>query len=303
MLVRVHRRATLRASEARNFLFEVVTLPVAAQIIGVVSPPKLLALDLDGTLVRSDGTIAPEDRDAVKRAQDRGVVVTIVTGRIGSGAAPVARELAMEGPIVCADGAQLVDPASLALLEHDSVPPTEVNSARSILAKRDLAPFALTHDAIHGPREAAALARFVRPWSPELRMHETWPDPSPVGLLLGIGARDRAALAKEELASTIPETLACDAFPLTAEMWAVRVQSRASSKGRGLRSLAARLGVDRGDVAFVGDWYNDVSAFAWAGRSFCMGHAPPAVSKHAKEVLRATSWSGGGVAEVARRWW
>ena len=61
---------------------------------------------------------------------------------------------------------------------------------------------------------------------------------------------------------------------------------------------AARLGVPPSRVAAVGDWYNDVGMFRYAGHSFAMGHAPAAVREAATRVLRATSRLGGGVAEA-----
>jgi hydroxymethylpyrimidine pyrophosphatase-like HAD family hydrolase len=65
-----------------------------------------------------------------------------------------------------------------------------------------------------------------------------------------------------------------------------------------LAQLAQRLGVPRARVAAVGDWLNDVGMFAFAGRSFAMGHAPSIVQSAATDVLRSTSRAGGGVAEA-----
>ena len=62
---------------------------------------KLLALDVDGTLVRRDGSIHPEDGAAVGRLAASGVPVTIVTGRMYSGTQHVARSLRLGGPIAC----------------------------------------------------------------------------------------------------------------------------------------------------------------------------------------------------------
>ena len=48
----------------------------------------------------------------------------------------------------------------------------------------------------------------------------------------------------------------------------------------------------------MGDWLNDVPMFRWAGRSFVMGQSPDEVARHATDRLRATSRTGGGVAEA-----
>jgi hypothetical protein len=165
----------------------------------------------------------------------------------------------------------------------------------------------LTHEAIHARRGAESLAPWVIGWSPDLRLHApeepAWPELRDVAIVLGIGGRDPAGDALGQLGDSLPPSAGAVAFPMGSdEVWGVRVQARGCTKSAGLSALAARLGVRRTDVAYVGDWYNDISAFEWAGRSFAMGHAPQDVKRHADEVLRATSVQGGGVAEVLQRW-
>ncbi|UJR83456.1 HAD family hydrolase [Sandaracinus amylolyticus] len=268
---------------------------------------RILAVDLDGTLLKDDRTVAPEDLAAIREARAAGVYVTIVTGRIASGALPTAREVGIDTPIVCADGAQLVQPATGELIARKSLPGKATRAALTVFSDRRLTPFVLTHEAIHARRGAESLAPWVIGWSPELRLHApeelAWPELRDVAIVLGIGNRDVAGNALDELGQSLPPSAGAVAFPMGSdEVWGVRVQARGCTKSAGLSALAARLGVRRTDVAYVGDWYNDISAFAWAGRSFAMGHAPQDVKRHANEVLRATSENGGGVAEVVHRW-
>jgi hydroxymethylpyrimidine pyrophosphatase-like HAD family hydrolase len=268
---------------------------------------RLLAIDVDGTLVRQDGTVAPEDLAAIAEAKSAGCHVTLVTGRIASGALPVAREVGIDTPIVCADGAQLVQPATGELIARKSLPGKATRAALSVLLERSLTPFVLTHDAIHARRGAESLAPWVVGWSPELRLHApdepAWPELRDVAIVLGLGARHLVDLALGMLGTALPPSAGAASFPMSKdEVWGVRVHARGCTKSTGLAALAARLGVRRNDVAYVGDWYNDISAFAWAGRSFCMGHAPHEVSRHAGEVLRAIATAGGGISEVVKRW-
>src|SRR5690606_38875408 len=79
-----------------------------------------------------------------------------------------------------------------------------------------------------------------------------------------------------------------------------RCAAEPRGKGATLAALAASLGIARANVAAIGDWYNDISMLAWAGRSFAMGQAPGPVRAAATDVLEA-AW-GGGVAEAIARW-
>ena len=74
------------------------------------SPYKLLAVDLDGTVLSRDGVPHAIDRAAIARLRDHGVPTTIVTGRLYSGSREIARTLGIEGPIACVDGS--VSPAA-----------------------------------------------------------------------------------------------------------------------------------------------------------------------------------------------
>jgi len=268
---------------------------------------RLLAIDLDGTLLRDDRSVAAEDLAAIRTARSAGIHVTIVTGRIASGALPTAREVGIETLIVCADGAQIVQPATGELIARKSLPGKATRAALAVLTGRRLTPFVLTHEAIHARRGAESFAPWVVSWSPDLRLHSpdepVWPELRDVAIVLGIGSREIVGEALDALAESLPPSASAVAFPMGSDdVWGVRVQARGCTKSTGLSALAARLGVRRTDVAYVGDWYNDICAFAWAGRSFCMAHSPQDVKRHAGEVLRANNTQGGGVAEVLQRW-
>jgi len=68
---------------------------------------KLLALDLDGTLLNSKGKISEENKLAIQKAENSGVLVSIATGRRFRDALPVALELQLNAPVICHNGAML----------------------------------------------------------------------------------------------------------------------------------------------------------------------------------------------------
>jgi len=70
-----------------------------------VQPVRLIALDIDGTLVGENLVIGPRTRAAIAEARRRGIVVSLVTGRMASSALEFARELDLSAPIVAQQGA------------------------------------------------------------------------------------------------------------------------------------------------------------------------------------------------------
>jgi hydroxymethylpyrimidine pyrophosphatase-like HAD family hydrolase len=255
-----------------------------------VAKRRLLAIDLDGTLVGATGAIDAEDLAAIARAQRLGISVVLATGRLASGALPHARALALRDPMICADGRVLACGRTGAALEQQTIAPAAASAVLRAIHAHGLAPFAFLADAIHGDSAFAHDAHCVRGWTDDVRWHaplfaaEPWQE---LGLViaLGIGPRRSALAAARTLTQAHSDAIEVGAFPLADGVWAVRAQAPACSKGVALASLAARLDVARSDVAAIGDWWNDLPMLAWAGRSFAMEHAPAGVCDAASHVV------------------
>ncbi len=274
------------------------------------APRALLALDLDGTLLRHDGTIDPRDVDAVKRAMNAGVAVTIATGRVSTGTVPTARVLGLEHTLVCADGGLLVDPATGARLEQTAI---DVNVARDAVAafeRHAMLPFVLLHDALHGDERGAHLRDYVKVWTEQMHFHpefagaNAWHRDGDIAFTFALGPEASARAVHEHLSESHRDRLDVVSFKASRidGQWAVLTRPAGCTKGAALARVATRLGIANEHTAVVGDQFNDVPMFRWAKRSFVMGQAPEAVRREATDTLTATSTTGGGVAEAIDRW-
>src|SRR2546423_14752123 len=102
---------------------------------------RLLALGLDGTLLRRDHSVDPRDVAAIAELQRAGVTVTIVTGRLQSGATGAARACSIEGAIACVEGSHLVELATGTTLAHHAMAPDVVAGLRETAVAHGLACF------------------------------------------------------------------------------------------------------------------------------------------------------------------
>jgi Cof subfamily protein (haloacid dehalogenase superfamily) len=249
---------------------------------------KLVAADLDGTLVRPDRTIS--DR-TVAAFDALPVPAVIVTGRPLRWLAEVYTALRHAPIAVVANGAAVYDPDRDELLH--SAPLTVADLTRAcelIRAALPDASFAVERDGgrllLHEP------AHPVGPWERQRPgpLAELLAEPA-AKLLVRAGARD-----PDEFTALVAATLA-DGYEAThsSRGGLVEISAGGVTKASGLAWVAARLGVDAADVVAFGDMPNDVPMLSWAGIGVAMGNAHPAVLAAADEATLSNADDGVAV--------
>jgi Cof subfamily protein (haloacid dehalogenase superfamily) len=271
---------------------------------------KVLALDVDGTLLRRDGTVHPDDSAAIARVAANGVTVTIATGRLYSGTCQVARSVGVSGPIACVDGSQIVDVVDDGALFRATIAGTDAALLREVIERHGPASFLFAQDTIVHDAEGEPFAGYVRTWSPRVDVvakvveHPYWEHVEGLMALVAVAPEADIRAAVTELEERLAHAAAVVSFPVHGiGMFAMLVRAAGPTKGTAVEWLARHHGCSPADVVVVGDWVNDVPMFQVAGRSFAMGQAPAAVKAVATDELEADCFVGGGVAEAVRRAW
>jgi hydroxymethylpyrimidine pyrophosphatase-like HAD family hydrolase len=268
--------------------------------------PKLLAVDLDGTLLDTRGQPHERDVRAIRAALAEGVRVSIVTGRLYSGTRAFVETLGLYGAVACADGSHLVHAQSHTTLLHHGVRGGAATLLRDAVARARLATFVFARDAIGHDPSGAPFVDYVATWSRDIRMeadaygHELWQAEDGVTAVVALGAREQVVQAVEDLGRDLPTALLVAMFPVRRGThlgtWAIVARAAGTTKGTAIRWIANHEGVSLEETVCVGDWINDVPMFEVAGRSFAMGQAPDEVKAKASDVLPHTVEDGGGIA-------
>ena len=269
---------------------------------------RLLAVDLDGTLLRRDHRVDERDVAAIRELQAAGVTVTIATGRLHSGAVEAARTCGIAGPIACVEGSHILEVDGVRQLARHAMTPADTARLREAFAAHGLASFVFEADGIHHDRAGEPFAGYVRTWSPNMRLVEealdarVWADAPLAAVAIGDEAEVTAAhaLLRPHAAELFSVSFAVSWCP---GKHAVLVRAAGRSKGTALAALCDEAGCTLADAVAVGDWFNDVPMFEVAGRSFVMGNAPESVRAKATDALEAASGTGGGIAEAVHRAW
>lgn len=268
---------------------------------------RLLALDLDGTLLRSDGQVDARDAAAIRELRSAGVTVTIATGRLHSGALAAARATGISGPIACAEGSHIVDVGSRRWLAHHPMSPEVTAVLRGVFASLRLASFVFEADGIHHDKDGEPFAGYIRTWSPNLALVGEALDASvwrndPIAAI-AVGEEDAVVAAQHALQGRAD--LFSIAFAIASHPGKHAILTRAAgpTKGTALTALCDEAGCTVGEAVAIGDWFNDIPMFEVAGRSFVMATAPAAVRQKATDELDSAAGAGGGIAEAIARAW
>ena len=254
---------------------------------------KLLALDLDGTTLGPSLAIDPAVSKAIAAAQTHGVRVTIATGRLFGSTLPYARQLNIQDPLICYQGALIRDPISDEIYQHVVTPGDLAAEAIEMLRERDIFTIAYIDERLCAAEHRVELDEYLK-WHPE--GIEVVIDPHlaamarerpPTKLLFvsepPIVEREVARLS-EHFAGRLS---AVRSHSLFGELTALGI-----NKGSALAALAARLGIAREQVIAIGDHENDLPMIEWAGLGLAMGNGIPAAHALADAVIPSVEQAG-----------
>ena len=263
--------------------------------------PRLVASDVDGTLLGVGDAPSARTRRVVDRMTAAGVPLVLATGRPPRWVPAVCDALGVRGLVVAANGAVLYDAAADRVLEAATIPREHldevVDGLRTAVPGCGLAVerVAEGRPAEQFVSEAAYVHAWPNPDHAEVAAAELVREPV-VKVLARHTTRTSDAMAeavRARLGHLVDVTF-------SASGGLVECSARGVTKASGLTWAAARVGVDPADVVAFGDMPNDLEMLRWAGHGVGMANGHPAVLAAVDEVT--SSNLDDGVASVLERW-
>jgi Cof subfamily protein (haloacid dehalogenase superfamily) len=276
-----------------------------------VDKPKLVASDVDGTLLDPLENVTPRTAGVIARVTASGTPFVLVTGRPPRWVPRVARAAGLTGYAVCANGATVYDIGADEILSVRGLEPVELNDVTHAL--RRLLPDirVATERTVVGPASATSPASFAT----EPGFRNPWGNPTgmdaennelPTAEVLGYPATKllirHDELTSSELADAAVSVLDGSRLEVTysTNRGLIELSAAGVTKATGLSEVCARLDVPAARVVAFGDMPNDVEMLRWAGHGVAMANAHDDVLAAADEVTAPNSEDG--VAQVLERW-
>lgn len=253
-------------------------------------PYRLLAFDLDDTLLTDDLTITPRTREAIAAAAAQGAQVVLTTGRMHRSALPFMDMLGIKGPIISSNGAMVRDSETDMLYRHMTVPFDIAKEVAEWCDREDLYLQVYLRDDYYF-RKACFYSR--------LYAQRTG--------VAGIEAGPLAAFLKEEPTKMIIineppviEKLYRECLEKYGDTMEITVSKsmyleflhRDATKGNALKSLAEGYDIPREEVLAIGDSINDISMIEYAGLGLCMANGRDEAKKAADTVIASNMDDG-----------
>jgi hydroxymethylpyrimidine pyrophosphatase-like HAD family hydrolase len=262
---------------------------------GDVRPIKLVASDLDGTLLRPDETVSERTMAAILATRRAGITLVLVTGRPPRNLGPIAERLGVGGIAICANGAVVWDLDTGTIL--DLTPLAADLAIRLVHKLRAAIPGALFAVELEdGFGREAGWADGLLPAAPDaLEADALELITGPVTKLL----LRQPTLPFAEVAGRARAAVGEQAVVTWAGTRVVEISAPGVTKAFALERLCRRLGIRPQEVVAIGDMHNDLAMLAWAGRSVAVANAADEVLAAADEVTAANV--DDGVALVLER--
>lgn len=245
--------------------------------------PRAVFTDLDGTLLRQDGSVSSLTRSVVERCRARGIYVVPVTGRSWVGAAAALGWIAAPTPIICLNGSLSCDLLTGTVDVQQPIDPPALKELVSRLAARGVPVVVDANTCKYGSPGSDDLMKVLPPGPRDL-LSDLDRIPRAYSVIASCVATADVTTVVGELA-----TLRC---VQSSEHCLVITEARAT-KVDAVRRLCAKFGISPADAIAFGDAENDLEMLGFVGHGVAMANSAPTVRASTRYVTRYSNEDDG----------
>lgn len=259
---------------------------------------KLVALDLDGTLLSENKVLNASTQAAIKKAQDKGVLFTIATGRMYRGAVRYATQLDIKIPIITYNGAVIKNPLSGEVYREFKVPSSLATKAIDALDGEPVLKYVFLGDNVITDLAHDWTDNYANVLDVEMKFVDDIRlalNDDPIMVVFMVQAEMR-----KNITDTLKTAFGSEARITNSSNWFVDVLNPSASKSLALQQLAENLGISRDEIIAVGDNLNDLEMIQYAGLGVAVANASDDLKQSADYITEAECYLG--VEEVIEKY-
>ena len=252
---------------------------------------KALALDLDGTLTDSNKLIPQENKEAIWKAIEKGVMIILASGRPTMGITGIAKELELDkrgGVIIAFNGGKIFDCKTGDMISSHEFPHELIEDVCAVSVKHGVVPLSYNDTQIisESDTDEYVLKECKCNYTNVLKVDNL---PAalnfPITKILTVGVHELLLGVQEELLSKYSDKI--ESF--FSESYFLEVAPKGIRKDAALATVCEHLGITKEELMVCGDGLNDIPMFDYAGLSVAMKNAYPEAAAHAHVVVPKTN--------------
>ena len=233
---------------------------------------KLVAMDMDGTLLNSKGAVTIDTLYAIKKAKEEGIIFTIATGRPVSGVARFLNMLDFTAPVITYNGAMLIDPTSKKILFKKDLLAKDAVTIYNLGLSLNQTMCIWANNNLYSNRDDEKLANYKKISGNEPIIIDDINEIAQSGVtkILWYDDAEKISVFKNTIDPNIFESVTFT----TSQPHFLEFFNSEVSKGVALDKLAKELGIKQEEVVAFGDGLNDLPMIEYAGMGIAMenGH-------------------------------
>lgn len=274
---------------------------------------KLIAIDMDGTLLNHEGQVSAGNKQAIEMAKAKGIVVAVATGRSYHGARKILDEIGFDGPLIYLNGS-CIQLSTGEWIEEIFLPRSKVDELTPLFQEEGIYYEFYTRDGIYRNRDGIEMIQRemerIKDSAPEMvrwlesftgrrqhRIEERVKGQFAEDILadprIGIYKSMALSIDLEKLNRVRAKVeLLSDVVAASSSTYNFEVNHREAQKGIAVKKLATRLGIPMEEVMVIGDNQNDLSMMRLAGTSVAMGNAEDEIKQACTFVTKTNAEDG-----------
>ncbi|UCZ55052.1 Cof-type HAD-IIB family hydrolase [Bacillus shivajii] len=244
---------------------------------------KLLALDVDGTLLNQSGKLTTKTIEAVKKAYDSGIHVVISTGRSLDQTRPILDELGIEGIIVSHNGATTLKTDTKEIIHEFSYDIKELTEIIEYCRRKDIHFYVCTAHNLYVERMDDYQTKLFKKYNLVHTMHDN---------VLSINEKVAKFTVDDQQRVDGWREINIENLRKSSDGFFQDIVHPQAHKASALEQVLRKLGVGKLEMIAIGDYYNDLEMIEYAGLGIAMGNAPDDFKEKADAVTSSNDEDG-----------